>query len=265
LLIFSFFLFILGAACLEGRAVAFSNTFLAIREGEIFSFPCIPGRCVPCENTQNSSICCSPDRYPAHANPLCGKCAFGLSDNNAKCEGLTLSPVVLLSTHCAHPFFFSVDCSKFNPGMLFAVVVSSWFFVVLFHRASQSTSSEMRQFLYYVQMMVLCVSQDLRWLTVLEVFEFNTFSSASSASCLGPFSGVQRLLTGVFFPFLCFVFFFFNCLTSNLIFRCVRRNWCCQRCDSFYPDTTKWTNAPYVRTFVALLVFSCMFLFVFLL
>lgn len=132
--------------CLE-NAECLADGTLRNREGYWISslgktreaFQCLQGHCVSCPaSSRNVTNCCGINRKISSV--LCGQCEEGFADWAGEC----------------------VDCSGgVNWSYSTLVFFASWAYVVFFHRISQVTRSEPKIFLYFLQMSLLFVGNQL--------------------------------------------------------------------------------------------------------
>jgi hypothetical protein len=139
-----------GALCTDtGGIVALPDYYIVINDdnGIASSYECLPKAClagdrcaanasmIPIVNGYGTYIqsCCAANRVNSPDNILCGACLNGYSMWGNEC----------------------VYCDKPNVGMIFALALVMWSYLLVFHRLAQSTAPETRILLNYGQMVLL--------------------------------------------------------------------------------------------------------------
>jgi hypothetical protein len=175
-----------------------------------------------------SATCCASGRKPQSL--LCGTCLPGYSEWSGQC----------------------VPCKDIQGGYLVLFVAVSWIYVVLFHNVSQVDTADTKIFLYYVQMILVFFTSTVNWLGWLSIFQFN-FSEGTQAICLAPLTPMEKLISGIVAPLICFaelfLFIFFHGLHHTI------REFYRHFHDQNYSKKA-WNYNPFIRSTCGLLLFS---------
>jgi Tyrosine-protein kinase ephrin type A/B receptor-like len=174
----------------DGKAFAAAGYYaIETAGGEFLALKCLEKLCVDnqCAAVSNSTgagaaeqlVCgkCGPNRRPFDENPLCGQCLDGYYEWNKEC----------------------VLCESTRWDLMFLFFIASFFFVLAMHVTSQSTSGDMKIFMYFVQMSVLFVGADLDWATWLQVFNLDVISSSGS-TCIFAIDQHNRMMLAFLLP-----------------------------------------------------------------
>jgi hypothetical protein len=235
-----------GTTCPDGLSVrANINKYVTFHSltGEALVYDCQLGYCTDCSGDDNpgsispitgmaAQTCCASNRVTAigNINPVCGQCNPGYSTWSGEC----------------------VQCDRVHWDYVILFIIISWFYVYVFHKISQTTSSDTKIFLYYIQMVLAFANQTVGWLNWLSFFQFN-FSESTQTLCLAPLTPIQKLISGIIAPAICFAELY---VTAFLHFCCWKYNRSIVSPKSWLPAGEKWNYSPFVRTTCALLIFS---------
>jgi hypothetical protein len=105
---------------------------------------------------------CAEGRINSPDNILCSACVAGFSDWGSKC----------------------VECTEPNIGLLFGLIVASWLYVLLLHKAaSRRASGLIKISLYFVSTARFMTGPQFYWLWFLGILDFSA-DNATAQTCL---------------------------------------------------------------------------------
>lgn len=149
-----------------------------------------------------------------------------------------------------------MPCERPNFGIVAALIIGSFLYMLVFHRLSQSPSADGKILLYFIQICLLFVSDTAAYVAWLSFISFNILnSSASGSTCVVPLSPLQKLLSGIVLPLICIAQLIAFAVAHATIWWLARR-WPSLKTRFSSLNTDKWHKSPYIRTLFSLLLFS---------
>ena len=162
-------------------------------KGTYESFKCMEGTCLNAED-------CGPNRLPPYFRVLPNGTIEAVTDSTNVDDDVRENPLCGL---CVEGYYQwgneCVACDGIRWDLIAGAVFATFLFVYIVYKTSQSTSGEVKVFMYFVQMAVLFLGEGVDWLSWMEVFNLNAFE-ASGTTCIMEIEQHNRMLLSFTLP-----------------------------------------------------------------